>query len=226
MVHKVILLFPLLVLSNSLSAQVGLTARYQASDPKNWILTDVISNSDSDLLGNGFAVGVDYWFRFKNFRLELLPELNYSHFETLNINNAKLRANWLGFYFNANVYPFDFKGDCDCPTWSKQGDFFSKGFFVQLSPGISYLMHSVQTQGEAQSSNTFAFSLGAGIGLDIGLSDFFTLSPMFGLRYFPSAEWDKLNQVPGSDPHLSVSDTQTSILLWQAGLRLGLRLDE
>lgn len=219
----------LLTLSGPAAAQLGVTARYQFPDAENWVLlTDPGDRNRTKLLGNGYSIGLDYWFRMKNTRIEFLPEINFSHFLFIEANEARLDAAWLGFYFNTNFYLFDLKGDCDCPTFSKTGSAAKKGFFVQLSPGISWLNHRIRLpEDETIRSSSAAFSIGLGLGFDIGLSDLITFTPMGSLRYFPTAEWDDLSRVAVSDAdEFSVPGEQTNILMWQVGARLGFRFGQ
>jgi len=218
------------VLARPASAQLGLTFRYQFPDAQNWaLLTQPGDLNRTKLLGNGYSFGIDYWFRLKNTRIEFMPELNFSGFQPIEANGSRTRAHWMGFYFNTNFYLFDFKGDCDCPTFSKEGSAAQKGFFVQVSPGISLLSQRIELPegGKTLRHNAAAFSVGVGLGFDIGFSDLLTLTPMGSLRYFPTATWDELSRGAVSEPdEFSVPDENTSILLWQVGLRLGFRFGQ
>lgn len=209
-----ILFFCLLV--NALWAQFGLNGKYLSFDAADLELsfTDVNGESLSNLnLGTGYSFGIDYWFRLPDKRIEFLPELNVSFAEEQG-TNLTFENNFYSFYFNTHIYLFDLASDCDCPTFSKQNDFLKKGFFLAVSPGISYVNSSL-TLNEIQSEDTMvAFSIGGGIGIDIGVSDLFTVTPMAGIRYFPNASWELLN-----------TELSSAITQFNVGLRLGFRLD-
>ncbi len=232
------ILFTLVFFANVALAQFGITGRYHLNDAPNWVpLSQNDSSTDEKYLGNGWSAGVDYWLRFKNYRVEFLPELNYSQFEyndqTGYINPADFSNRFFSFFLNTNFYLFDFAGDCNCPTFSKQGQFLKKGFFVQVSPGVTYLQGKVVFENpifhdikeyKTFESTSLAASIGAGAGLDIGISDFVTFSPMLSLRYFPNAKWESLSQ--NAAPVIyELASTESTIWQWSAGARLGFRFD-
>ena len=208
------------------SAQFGVKGSYHFSDAAKWQIPTENGAKAESLIGNGWSVGVDYWFRLKNYRLEFLPELNYSQL-TQAVNNAAWsnEANFASFFFNTNFYLFDFKGDCECPTFSKQGPSLEKGFFLQLSPGVSYAQSKIVYNENAFKADDVVFSLGLGAGLDLGISDLVTLTPMVGLRYFPSLSWDSLGSPDDETLQLTVDEPTSSLTQWYGGIRLGFRLD-
>lgn len=231
------LLFISLFLTNLATAQFGITGRYHLNHASDWVSNQLDISNNEKYLGNGWSVGVDYWLRLKNYRIEFLPELNYSQFEYSNQsgynNNADFSNRFYGFLLNMNIYPFDFLGDCHCPTFSKQGQLFKKGFFVQVSPGITALegkvvfekpvFHDIKEYKTFESTSVAA-SVGAGAGLDIGLNDFVTFAPMLGLRYFPNAKWTSLGASSSLETFTPAS-TESNIWQWTAGARLGFRFD-
>lgn len=207
-------IFGLLLLALSGSyAQVGASAHYVTDRSAARGLVTA-----SDVPGTGWQVGVDYWFRLKQARIEFLPTLAYSSQSPSAVGGTDDATSTRGyhFYFNTNIYPFDLQGDCDCPTFSKQGPTFQKGFFVQLSPGMSYWDVEVDAGDQSTASADWAFSAGAAVGFDLGFSDVFTLTPMAGLRYYPSVAWATPGLLPGEEVVHSGDWTQ-----YQLGLRLG-----
>lgn len=213
-----------------LAAQFGITAGYRFNEATSWKLQNSISD-DIKIFGDGYSLGADYWFRLKNYRVEFLPELNYGSFsEEYLAGENDLRSTdvaAISFFMNTNFYLFDFKGDCDCPTFSKQGNALKKGFFVQLSPGLTHFMQKVQRPANSFDSNATVLSLGLGAGFDIGLTDLLTLSPILGLRYYAPSEWAELRNIGDANDFsgLSLKDTKSAITQLFTGLRLGFRLD-
>ena len=124
---------------------------------------------------NGYEVAVNYWFRLPKKRVEFLPTLYYAS------GGDNLNASELGFQFKTNFYLFDFGTDCDCPTFGKQGPQLQKGFFLQLSPGIA-IYHQELAAGMVESNN-IAVTLGGALGVDIGVTNLLTLTPIIGLRH-------------------------------------------
>ncbi|MEM8909381.1 MAG: hypothetical protein AAGD05_16155, partial [Bacteroidota bacterium] len=158
----------------SSSAQFGLNLSYRTFNASGWERTIDQINSDigtvAEPLDRGWGIGLDYWFRLKNYRIEFLPELNYSSFSKTWSNPTnetdQLTSRFLSLHFNTNIYLFDLSGDCDCPTFSKQGDLMQKGFFVQVSPGLSWVQNQYENlQDNSQTDNsTIAPSIGLGVG--------------------------------------------------------------
>lgn len=234
------LLFTLLFITNLAMAQFGITASYRWNDAKDWKLQTLGVLEEQDILGNGYSIGIDYWFRLKNYRIEFLPELNYSTFSndlnlglivggsavdpTIEINFRNTTINTYSLFFNTNFYLFDFKGDCDCPTFSKQGKTLQKGFFGQVSPGLSYFQQKFESPEGDFLSNALAVSLGIGIGFDIGITDLVTFTPTVGVRYYPSVEWEALKDF-GNENTFKILDTNSSLTQFFAGARFGIRLD-
>ena len=131
-----IIFFALVFIGQSVSGQIGIRTKYL----KNGIddnQTNFISKVGSidDALSTGYGLGIDFWFRLKTKRVEFLPELgiNYSQtsFET-EITQYSLDYNYLYFNLNTRIYPMDFEGDCDCPTFSNQSTLIKKGFYINL----------------------------------------------------------------------------------------------
>lgn len=222
-----------LFLPNLLNAQFGVNAGYQVNQIEGWELTT--NGLNNDITGNGLSFGVDYWFRLKNQRIEFLPEFNYSSFEIVSFENNELidnidfKIDFFSFYFNTNIYPLDFLGDCDCPTFSKQNDFFKKGFFIQISPGLTLPNFQYTNNQESQTGDLQA-NIGLGLGLDIGLNDLVTLTPMIKARYQPNVQWNATFPDPNaiSNPDVNapiIVNPEANIWQYFAGLRLGIRLD-
>ncbi len=218
---KILPLFALICFIQSSFAQFGISGGYRFNNAKNWRII-YADETTQEMLGDGLAFGGDYWFRLKNYRVEFLPELNVILPQTVTAKDGSvLDAKFYSFFLNTNFYLFDFMGDCDCPTWSKQGNFAKKGFFLQVSPGISMLQNSVTTEGVKNNANDWAMSLGAGIGFDIGITDLVTFTPMVGGRYFLQTTWSSLD---GAKTPWTFRQ-ESAITQLYAGARLGFRFD-
>ncbi|MEZ4986899.1 MAG: hypothetical protein R2795_17980 [Saprospiraceae bacterium] len=208
-----------------LQAQIGVHAAYTSSMADEWNHVAKAGEATSfELPGTGWTAGIDYWFRLKKLRIEFLPTLAFSHLQAdaaTATTDFSTVLNGLHFSWNTNIYLFDLKGDCDCPTFSKEGPSLHKGFFVQIAPGISYLDFNINDpSGDIASSDT-AFHLGIGTGVDIGLSDFLTITPQVGARYYPTATWTGLGAY-----HSALSSgimDESPLWLFNAGLRIGFR---
>ncbi|MBI1223903.1 MAG: hypothetical protein GC192_01585 [Bacteroidetes bacterium] len=174
--------------------QLGLIAGYKTFNPEDWNVLANDFQSPSPYPIAGWQAGVDYWFRLKKRRIEFTPELSFSRFKK-EFENGQLDHSIIGFHFNTDVYIFDLASDCNCPTFSKDGNFFSKGFFLELSPGVILarnhlqLRNDIKQTDEELTEDIFALGGSVGAGLDIGVSDLFTITPLVRLHYYPNLEW-------------------------------------
>lgn len=224
--------FPVAVLVvflfQSAEAQFGISANYLSTN-EQWEFSAFDGfNAPENLVENGWSAGIDYWFRLKNKRIEFLPELNYASFTNDYTMDLRSQSDVYSFFFNTNFYLWDFNGDCDCPTFSKQGPTLEKGLFVQLSPGVSYWKLAYGNKDAPfLEDESAAFSIGAGAGFDIGITDLITLTPIVRLRYYPSV--DSESPISYLDENEVLTDGTARIagspLFWSGGIRLGFRLD-
>lgn len=222
------LLFLLMISALSAQAQLGIGGAYLTSSAQHWELRNSgASNPSLQPPGTGYSVGLDYQFRLKKVRVEFAPELNYSHWSTPETNELQTNSNWYSFFFNVRMYPFDLKGDCNCPTFSKRGKTFQKGFFVSLSPGITQMNHVIPrgwggVSFELKDQYT-ALNAALILGLDLGISELITVTPHAGWRYFPKTDWPSLSTVASQSGYQPI-DTEGALNQFHAGLRLGWRL--
>ena len=216
------------ILHNQISAQIGLSATYRSNQASDWKLTNVLSGEEVNLLGDGLAYGVDYWFRLKQARIEFLPELNFAQFKqsTDVTGAANTKVNYLSFFFNTNLYFLDFFSDCDCPTFSKQSNLLARGLFLQLSPGASRLDQSIDFLEQTETVSAWSFSLGAVLGYDFVFSNFITVTPQVGARYYLATSWDSLSNINAGIKEWEVASEESTLLQFYAGLRLGVRFYE
>lgn len=237
-----LLLFFGLFLSFHSTAQLGISAGANIINAPEW--EQVVQEKYNSSSLNGFSTslyfGLDYWFRLKNKRIEFTPELAFSQFRMSNTfqNNTSTNTEidqlqYYSLFLNTNFYIFDFAGDCNCPTFSKDGDVFKKGLFIRLAPGFNFLNSSIEhSEKPAATSNrvsdgTFLFSVRAGVGIDIGVSDFFTITPLVMGTYSLPYNWlgigDPKESFVGTPELMGTEDNALQIF---AGIRLGFRFDE
>lgn len=215
------------------TAQFGITAFYQSSPDKfeSYALTD------GSILQEGYEVAADYWFRLPSKRIEFLPTVSYGRYQNSAFDNLgssvleepqylDFNATEIGFQFKTNFYIFDFGTDCDCPTWGKQGPALHKGFFVQLAPGVSHFSTQFDDRGDdfdTKATKTF-FNVGIGAGIDFGISNLLTITPLVSYRY--NVNQADLNDLFTICSSCSTGDDEGRISALQVGIRVGIRLDE
>ncbi len=164
----IVVLSLLLLGTSPLSGQMGL--RLQGLTGQGNQLSGL---EESRFMTTGWESGAYYWFRLKDLRIEFFPEVHYGRLQWSDAPVA--RQSVAGIGMPVSLYLFDLKSDCDCPTFSKQNDLFEKGFFVQVAPSISNL----STTGLVEpSGHLWTVRAAAGIGLDIGVSDMVTITPL------------------------------------------------
>lgn len=210
-------------------AQIGITAGYTSLEAPEWEFQfQQEFGTENQLLANGNRVGINYWLRLKKIRLEFFPSIEYANYgsqigNSASTNEINYDARFIGGFFHTRVYLFDFINDCNCPTFSKQNETFKKGFFLQLSPGYEFFTTEIRTRtGDTRSENSSSdsrLSLGAAIGLDIGISDFLTLTPMVRASYLSDVDGDHLM----SDE--VIGDDFSNIYQFFAGINVGLRFE-
>ena len=116
------------------------------------------------------------------------------------------------------------EGDCNCPTFSKQGPSINKGLFFHFTPGLGYLTtHSNPSTGtELKSDEVMSLVLraGIGIGLDTGINDLITITPIVSYYFHSGAAWDNMP----TSANTAVNDTANPKTT-QFSIRAGFRPD-
>jgi len=188
----------LILCSSSLFGQFGAGVKYQSilpSDFSNFMESVGVDYSDQLLGGSLF-----YWFRLKNRRIEFLPEVGY--IGTINNSDALFvtQLQKILISFNTDIYLFDLEGDCNCPTFSKQGGYFQKSFFIEITPSMDIQFFELaQFDGDEFSDKTMSFRIGLGAGFDIGVSDMVTITPTIGMNWSTTPSWQKLIGIDGGE---------------------------
>ncbi len=210
-------------------SQFGVRVKYQNSryaDLEQKIATNL--NENGGVWNIGFEAGLDYWFRLKKQRIEFMPEASIgrsvSTFSKATLIDAV--ANFYQFQVHTHFYPMDFKDNCNCPTFSRQGAGFEKGFFIHITPGLMYQQatfnfdeRAIKKAVEPKFDQT-VLKFGVGAGVDIGFSDLFTLTPIVSYYMATPLQYDFIGE---NGEALLSSSTIPTIL--QVTLRLGFRPD-
>ena len=208
----------IMLASTGLFSQVGINGGYSNFAVSEWMeLMNVVTGKNFEN-ATGYKVGVDYWLRLKQRRIEFLPELGYA---SLKASSVGSEANFklAGLYFNTNIYPFDFEGDCDCPTWSKSGGVFEKGFFIQVTPGITMATIKVNDELTISDETVTYLLIGVGAGVDLGISENITITPM--IKYSIS---QKTEYLPSTNSLIDFGPVSANAKQLILGVRVGLNL--
>ncbi len=186
-------------------AQVGLRVQYGQVSNSNWEESSIPNSCDCFIPQRNYkSIALDYMIRHKEKRIEFYPALTYvktdefgfSEFDQ-NIHHTES----IRLIFNTQLYPLDFHSDCDCPTWSKDNDFFKKGFFIFIAPEIGVRNHKGRNADSSLklSNQGMVYGISGGIGLDIGISELLTLSPILRVGYLASSTWKNFIETDLSD---------------------------
>ena len=164
--------------------QLPIFASGQLGIQGNYLIQDVPSYESPSInnlnLQTMYGYGVSYWFRLKKVRWEFSPTLmQYKSILSETSSEGDPRQTMTGFQVQNSFYLMDFKNDCMCPTFSKQGEWIRKGFFVYATPGL--VMNTFSIDDSNIDDRIVGFGE-IGVGLDIGLNNYFTISPSLGYR--------------------------------------------
>lgn len=200
---------------SSLSAQFGV----QTTANFNSIRGEIPGSEEFSPyeFATGYEVALHYWFRLPKRRIEFQPTVFYATADT----ETASRFSEYGVQLKTNIYLFDLAEECDCPTFGKQGPKLQKGFFLQLAPGYSRYGFDLAL---ATDENDGGFNLGVALGLDIGVSNFLTLTPIAGMRYGFSNIGPELEVTDVTGQPLGIYEPKLST--FQVGLQATFRLDK
>ena len=211
-----------LILSHSLIGQIGVIARYSSNNFSDWSgVTRAVHNGP--IWENHLEFGLDYWFKPGEYRAEYLIELSYLS-KTTSYGNWDYNLSGYTFGVKSNLYIFDFLGDCDCPTFKKEGGFFKKGFFLQWNAHAGYWQKDIGRAMQTLADPNVAIDFGIGAGIDIGISELLTISPVITYQYFPWLTWEQfsLNHGIGGLENFNAKITAG---MFKVGVRIGFRPD-
>ncbi|MCP9235435.1 hypothetical protein [Lewinella sp. JB7] len=199
------------VVAATASAQIGVTGFRNFNDAYTRAGGSVLDLE----YGDGAEIALNYWFRLPKKRVEFLPTVYYAS------TGGETPWSEYGFQFKTNVYPFDFGTDCDCPTFGKQGPQLQKGLFIQVSPGLAN-HHRAEGENTAV-QNKIVPNVGAGIGIDFGVSNLLTLTPLVSVRHTLADFTDTGSVDESGDVAEGVNGRLTTV---QIGVQATFRLDK
>lgn len=224
---------------STLKAQIGMSYGYIQQENLTWdqiLLEKGILSAEETIFSQGHRLSLEYWFRLPKQRIEFYPELNISIQESSFSDNLftyqiNLQAINYGLDLKTQIYFLDFKGDCDCPTFSKNDPIFKKGIYLLLSPGVYIQNKSINSSSQTfsmdQVNQSVNLKLGAGFGLDIGITDLVTLSPFYLFELHKKTEWNALKSLPQSSISIldPIQDSAAMINRHIFGLKIHFRFD-
>ncbi len=215
-----LLLTILLIGAGKLSAQIGIRLHHQSLNARSWEALADMSPNDPAYSSSVFGVGLDYWFRLENYRVEFFPEIGYTTHTAFKQSSQNLTYSSYYARVNTHFYVLDFEADCKCPTFSNQSPWFSKGFFLMAVAGAA-MQNYPSSIPFPDGSSQIIFQAGLGAGIDIGIIDLITLTPYVSYLYHITPHWEGLaSSLQIETESAREKSTMTSV---QAGLRVGFR---
>lgn len=206
---------------STVNAQVGIKVGYKSLNNDDWNEAINFAFGENFSQTTGYNIGVNYWFRLKKRRIEFTPEIFYTDLEDASGDLSREHTQ-IGFHFNTNIYLFDLGEDCDCPVWSKDGNLLQKGFFIQISPGVNRMENKlVSNDSELSNETNTYFEAGVGAGIDFGVSDFLTITPMAKFFFARDTDWDSIYRTTTINGIVRGNYRQ-----FFAGIKLSFRFDE
>lgn len=173
-------------------AQIGISAGGILNKAAGWVITDRNNNTTYDLPGNSFFLSLDYEFSSKNYRIAIVPEIGGAFYKNEMVDLGTFTNKTIRFQLNTHIYFLDFRGDCDCPTFSKKGSPLKKGLFLNMSPGISYFANTIEPLASNSTDYFIAPNIGAGLGYDIGINENITFTTFTNAYFFSRLTWPGL----------------------------------
>lgn len=193
MKRSLLLFFLLAFASLNCSAQLGFFGGFSNFNPSGWNEQFQDDFNEAPYPLAGYQIGLDYWFRLKKRRIEFSPAISWSRFHN-EFASGKLEHEALGLHFHTAVYVLDLASDCNCPTFSKDGNFFSKGVFLEIAPGAILVKNKTSflpgSGSASREGSELAFGGSIGVGLDLGISDLITVTPIARFHYYPNYNWN------------------------------------
>lgn len=218
---KTPILFLLFFIPFTSNAQIGISAGGTLNRAEGWVITDLNNNLKNNLPGNSLFLSLTYEFSIQKYRIAIVPEVGGALFKNEIADLGTFTNKTFRFQLNTHIYFLDFKGDCDCPTFSKKGSPLKKGLFLNVAPGISYFANTVNPLTSPTTDYFIKPNIGAGLGYDIGLTKNITLTTFTNAYFFPKLTWPGLiNLLAVPSTGNKTADGETNLTQIQAGIGL------
>ena len=211
----------LLFISLSANAQFGVRGAYSGNSAPTWnTFFDNIDGRNQSVFSSSYQLTLDYWLRLPNKRIEFYPNISFHQANTtLEGSNIDLQIRQLGAGLITHFYVLDFVGDCECPTFGKDGGILKKGLFLMTGVGADYAQKSIGI--EALTDGNIDIKASFGLGVDIGISNLVTVTPFIQYQRYFDVSWHELG-IPFGQESRNVS---ASMNQFQLGIRVGFRPD-
>jgi len=226
--NSLFILFIFISFLSAVNSQYDFSVHYNKQIFTDW--NSVIEASyanESDIFQNAIGFGAGYRYFPHQTRIGYVPEIGISYAK--NEKSALFQQEGLTKYIllqaylslSIQIFPLDLEGDCNCPTFGKQNDFFKKAFFLKFIPGLAYQNLQLENINANSVNHNFVYSFGFGTGINLALSQKLSIAPEVSYHFIYSENWNEF-----ADFHIQKdSYDKTSAYKFQAGLRFSLYLN-
>ena len=215
------ILFLLFFVPFTSDGQIGISSGGTLNRAEGWVITDLNNNLKNNLPGNSLFLSLTYEFSIQKYRIAIVPEVGGALFKNEIADLGTFTNKTYRFQLNTHIYFLDFRGDCDCPTFSKKGSPLKKGLFLNVAPGISYFANTVNPLTSPTTDYFIKPNIGAGLGYDIGLTKNITLTTFTNAYFFSKLTWPGLiNLLAVPSTGNKTADGETNLTQIQAGIGL------
>jgi hypothetical protein len=215
------ILFLLFFVPFTSDGQIGISSGGTLNRAEGWVITDLNNNLKNNLPGNSLFLSLTYEFSIQKYRIAIVPEVGGALFKNEIADLGTFTNKTFRFQLNTHIYFLDFRGDCDCPTFSKKGSPLKKGLFLNVAPGISYFANTVNPLTSPTTDYFIKPNIGAGLGYDIGLTKNITLTTFTNAYFFSKLTWPGLiNLLAVPSTGNKTADGETNLTQIQAGIGL------
>ena len=215
------ILFLLFFVPFTSNGQIGISSGGTLNRAEGWVITDLNNNLKNNLPGNSLFLSLTYEFSIQKYRIAVVPEFGGALFKNEIKDLGTFTNKTYRFQLNTHIYFLDFRGDCDCPTFSKKGSPLKKGLFLNVAPGISYFANTVNPLSSPTTDHFIKPNIGTGLGYDIGLTKNITLTTFTNAYFFSKLTWPGLiNLLAVPSTGNKTADGETNLTQIQAGIGL------
>ncbi len=215
------ILFLLFFVPFTSDGQIGISSGGTLNRAEGWVITDLNNNLKNNLPGNSLFLSLTYEFSIQKYRIAVVPEFGGALFKNEITDLGTFTNKTYRFQLNTHIYFLDFRGDCDCPTFSKKGSPLKKGLFLNVAPGISYFANTVNPLSSPTTDHFIKPNIGTGLGYDIGLTKNITLTTFTNAYFFSKLTWPGLiNLLAVPSTGNKTADGETNLTQIQAGIGL------
>lgn len=199
----------------ALHAQIGITTALNFPETRVY-LDEYQSNKV------GSEIAINGRFTIKSARLYVLPTIYWANNRVETPGNITNFAEY-GAQLKFNVYLFNLKEDKAQVRIDKPLDFVGRNLYLQLMGGYGIWE---QLNGTFRDMERFTdgYVFGGGVGIDIPLSDYLTVTPQFNLRHSKEKYSDDVVWTVSNEDLTPLVLNRPDLITTQLGVQLSYRL--